>query len=64
MTQEVLDAYGLDSLEFGPEYIIPKAVDSRLLGVVSTAVAQAAIDTGAADGPLPANYPLKSISDI
>ena len=64
VTQEVLDAYGLDSLEFGPEYIIPKAVDSRLLGVVSTAVAQAAIDTGAADGPLPANYPLKSISDI
>lgn len=64
VTQEVLDAYGLDKLEFGPDYIIPKAVDSRLLGAVSTAVAQAAIDTGAADGPLPANYPLKSISDI
>ncbi|MEC8103452.1 MAG: malic enzyme-like NAD(P)-binding protein [Pseudomonadota bacterium] len=64
VTQEVLDAYGLDSLEFGPDYIIPKAVDSRLLGTVSTAVAQAAIDTGAADGPLPANYPLNSIDDI
>jgi len=64
VTQEVLDAYGLDSLEFGKDYIIPKAVDSRLLGTVSTAVAQAAIDTGAADGPLPANYPLKAISDI
>lgn len=64
VTQEVLDAYGLDSLEFGKDYIIPKATDSRLLGTVSTAVAQAAIDTGVADGPLPANYPLKSISDI
>jgi malate dehydrogenase (oxaloacetate-decarboxylating)(NADP+) len=64
VTQEVLDAYGVDSMEFGKEYIIPKATDSRLLGAVSTAVAQAAIDTGAAAGPLPANYPLKSIEDI
>ena len=64
VTQEVLDAYGVDSMEFGKEYIIPKATDSRLLGAVSTAVAQAAIDTGAAEGPLPANYPLKSIEDI
>jgi malate dehydrogenase (oxaloacetate-decarboxylating)(NADP+) len=64
VTQEVLDAYGVDSMEFGREYIIPKATDSRLLGVVSTAVAQAAIDTGVATLPLPANYPLKSISDI
>lgn len=56
--QEVLDAYGLDSLEFGPDYIIPKATDSRLLGAVSTAVAQAAIDTGVARLPLPDNYPL------
>jgi malate dehydrogenase (oxaloacetate-decarboxylating)(NADP+) len=64
VTQEVLDAYGVDSMEFGKDYIIPKATDSRLLGAVSTAVAQAAIDTGAAEGPLPANYPLKSIEDI
>lgn len=64
VTQEVLDAYGLDSLEFGKDYIIPKATDSRLLGIVSTAVAQTAIDTGVAAGPLPANYPLKSLSDI
>ena len=64
VTQEVLDAYGVDSMEFGKDYIIPKATDSRLLGTVSTAVAQAAIDTGAAEGPLPANYPLKSIEDI
>lgn len=64
VTQEVLDAYGLDSLEFGREYIIPKAVDSRLLGAVSSAVAQAAIDTGVATKPYPANYPLKSLADI
>ncbi|NVK39153.1 MAG: malate dehydrogenase [Gammaproteobacteria bacterium] len=64
VTQEVLTAYGLDSLEFGRDYIIPKATDSRLLGVVSNAVAQAAIDSGVATLPLPANYPLKSIADI
>lgn len=64
VTQEVLDAYGVDSMAFGKEYIIPKATDSRLLGAVSTAVAQAAIDTGVAAGPLPANYPLKSLDDI
>jgi len=64
VTQEVLDAYKLDALEFGKDYIIPKATDSRLLGVVSTAVAQSAIDTGSAEGPLPANYPLKSLEDI
>lgn len=64
VTQEVLDAYGLDSLEFGKEYIIPKAVDTRLLGAVSSAVAQAAIDTGVATQPYPAHYPLKSLEDI
>ncbi len=58
VTQEVLDAYGLESLEFGADYIIPKATDSRLLGAVSTAVAQAAIDSGVARLPLPDTYPL------
>ncbi|WP_372743274.1 malic enzyme-like NAD(P)-binding protein, partial [Neptunomonas sp.] len=43
--QDVLDAYGLESLEFGPEYIIPKPTDTRLFGALSMAVAQAAIDT-------------------
>ena len=64
VTPEVLKAYGVDSLEFGPGYIIPKAVDSRLLGVVSSAVAQAAIDTGVARKPYPANYPLTSLDDL
>jgi malate dehydrogenase (oxaloacetate-decarboxylating)(NADP+) len=39
---EVLNAYGLTSLSFGREYIIPKPFDPRLLRVVSGAVADAA----------------------
>ncbi len=45
---EVLEAYGLDSLEFGMDYIIPKPLDPRLREHVSNAVAQAAIDSGVA----------------
>lgn len=56
--QEVIDACGVDRLEFGVDYIIPKPVDSRLLARVSGAVAQAAIDTGVARLPYPAHYPL------
>lgn len=41
-------AYGLSRLSFGEEYIIPKPMDPRLLPVVSTAVAKAAIDSGVA----------------
>jgi len=44
--QEVLDAYGLDHLEFGPEYIIPKPLDPRLIKYVAPAVTKAAIDCG------------------
>ena len=62
--QEVLDAYELDSLSFGPDYIIPKPMDARLLARVSGAVAQAAVDTGVARLPFPAHYPLKSIDDV
>ncbi|MEM5528122.1 malic enzyme-like NAD(P)-binding protein [Gammaproteobacteria bacterium AS21] len=59
--QDVLTAYNLESLSFGPEYIIPKPTDLRLLGRLSTAVAQAAIDSGVAKLPMPANYPLTSL---
>jgi len=45
---EVLDAYGLEHLEFGPDYIIPKPLDHRLLQRVPKAVARAAIDSGVA----------------
>ena len=44
----VLSAYGLTSLHFGPEYIIPKPLDPRVMLWVSPAVAQAAMDTGVA----------------
>jgi len=46
---EVVAAYdNVDHLEFGPEYIIPKPMDPRLLNRVAGAVAQAAIDSGVA----------------
>jgi malate dehydrogenase (oxaloacetate-decarboxylating)(NADP+) len=56
----VLTAYGIDRLTFGPEYILPKPLDPRLLGTVSAAVAKAAVDSGAATLPYPAHYPLGS----
>ena len=46
--QQVLDAYGVEALEFGRDYIIPKPFDPRLKERVPDAVAQAAIDTGVA----------------
>ena len=46
--EEVLRAYNLKELHFGPDYIIPKPLDTRLLEVVSIAVAKAAISSGAA----------------
>ena len=57
VTDEVLAAFQLSSLEFGKEYIIPKPFDSRLMQYVPTAVAQAAIDSGVADAGYPAHYP-------
>ncbi|MFB6308261.1 MAG: NADP-dependent malic enzyme [Haloarculaceae archaeon] len=44
----VVKAYGDEPLQFGPEYIIPKPLDQRVLFEVAPAVAQAAIDSGAA----------------
>lgn len=41
--QAVLDAYQLESLAFGKEYIIPKPFDERLMARVSSAVAKAAL---------------------
>jgi len=46
--QDVLDIYQLNNLEYGPTYILPKPFDKRLLDVVPTAVANAAIATGVA----------------
>ena len=41
-------AYGLKSIVFGPDYIIPKPIDSRLITTVAPAVAKAAMDSGIA----------------
>ncbi len=41
-------AYGIKCLSFGPEYIIPKALDPRLLTAVAPAVAKAAMESGVA----------------
>ncbi len=53
---EVLKAYRLEHLEFGPDYIIPKPLDPRLIETVPAAVAEAAIATGVARLPYPAHY--------
>jgi malate dehydrogenase (oxaloacetate-decarboxylating)(NADP+) len=42
----VLRAYGLESLKFGPDYIIPKPFDPRVLLWEAPAVAEAAMKTG------------------
>ena len=44
----VLRAYGLDALKFGPDYIIPKPLDPRVLLREAPAVARVAMETGAA----------------
>ena len=46
--QDVLDAYDLDKLGFGMDYVVPKPFDRRVLIWESTAVAQAAIESGVA----------------
>ncbi|MFC7211450.1 NADP-dependent malic enzyme [Natronoarchaeum sp. GCM10025321] len=44
----VVKAYGDEPIQFGPDYIIPKPLDPRVLFEVAPAVAQAAMDSGAA----------------
>ncbi len=55
--QPVLDAYGLEQLDFGPDYILPKPFDARLLEAIPPAVARAAIDSGVARIGWPEHYP-------
>ena len=54
--KEVLTASGVDTLEFGADYIIPKPMDPRLLPRIAKAVAQAAVDSGVAQIDMPENY--------
>lgn len=46
--ETVIDAYDSRNIVFGKEYIVPKALDSRLISTVATAVAKAAIASGVA----------------
>ena len=48
----VADAYQGESLTFGPEYLIPKPFDQRLILEIAPAVAQAAMDSGVAERPI------------
>ncbi|TPQ32016.1 NADP-dependent malic enzyme [Cupriavidus pinatubonensis] len=48
----VSSAYGIKDLSFGPEYLIPKPFDPRLIVKIAPAVAQAAMDSGVATRPI------------
>ncbi|MFW5392420.1 NADP-dependent oxaloacetate-decarboxylating malate dehydrogenase [Yersinia sp. 2544 StPb PI] len=48
----VASAYGEQDLSFGPEYIIPKPFDPRLIVKIAPAVAKAAMDSGVATRPI------------
>jgi malate dehydrogenase (oxaloacetate-decarboxylating)(NADP+) len=45
-------AYNAKTISFGPDYIIPKPLDPRLLSTVAPAVAKAAIESGVAQHPI------------
>ncbi len=49
---EVCALYGVEKLEYGVDYVIPKALDPRVLEWEAPAVAKAAMDTGVATKPL------------
>ncbi len=49
---EAAAAYRGETMSFGPDYLIPKPFDPRLIGVVASAVARAAMETGVATRPI------------
>ncbi|RGP38870.1 NADP-dependent malic enzyme [Pseudotabrizicola alkalilacus] len=49
---EAAAAYTGETMSFGADYLIPKPFDPRLMGVVASAVARAAMETGVATRPL------------
>jgi malate dehydrogenase (oxaloacetate-decarboxylating)(NADP+) len=51
-SEVVSAAYGTQDMSFGPEYLIPKPFDPRLILTVAPAVAQAAMDSGVATRPI------------
>ena len=48
----VATTYGISNLSFGPEYLIPKPFDPRLMMKIAPAVAKAAVDSGVAARPI------------
>ncbi|HWW99707.1 NADP-dependent malic enzyme [Collimonas sp.] len=52
ISEEVASAYAGQELQFGPEYIIPKPFDSRLILRIAPAVARAAEESGVATRPI------------
>jgi len=56
LPQEVRAAYPGERFNFGPEYIIPKPFDSRVFVQVSSAVAEAAMESGAARRKIDMDY--------
>jgi malate dehydrogenase (oxaloacetate-decarboxylating)(NADP+) len=48
----VASAYGVEDISFGPEYLIPKPFDPRLIVQIAPAVAKAAMDSGVATRPI------------
>jgi len=51
-SEQVALAYGIETISFGPEYIIPRPFDPRLIARVAPAVAQAAMASGVATRPI------------
>jgi malate dehydrogenase (oxaloacetate-decarboxylating)(NADP+) len=52
LSDVVAQAYAGESLTFGPDYLIPKPFDTRLMVTVPPAVAKAAMDSGVATRPI------------
>jgi malate dehydrogenase (oxaloacetate-decarboxylating)(NADP+) len=48
----VAQAYNIENLHFGPDYLIPKPFDPRLIVQIAPAVAKAAMDSGVATRPI------------
>lgn len=51
-SEVVASAYGDEELSFGPDYLIPKPFDPRLIVKIAPAVAKAAMDSGVATRPI------------
>ncbi len=52
VSRKVKELYPDEKLEFGPDYILPKPFDRRLLSVVPPAIVRAAIDSGVSQRPI------------